>query len=755
MKEKVKRYIKENYGKCSVNEVAQKFNVSHRAVEEYIINEIHVEEEKEREKTSQSPPEKNNGLIWANRTLITLILVAFAILIVALTVSQLSNNDLWQHLKNGQMILQTHKFQYTDPYSCNAAGKPWINEAWFSGVVFYIVYSLIGVNGIIYLKTLVILLMAALVLLNCYKLKTKFLLFIPLTVFMIFNVGVRFLARTEMFSYFFIAAFILILMQYKYRRPNWRILFLLPILQIFWSNMHGSFIVGLFIIAIFTIGETARLLFNRFVTSWQRDLLTWERLKPLYIIFSLTFLACLVNPYGFRLFIQPFYVVFHKSEYIKTIYEWQSPFESKTFYTSYAFKYYVVWMHLLGLSFFLNIKKFNPTNLILSLSFYLMAVFFMTAESHRDLKLFIIFIGLFFLINIERLDLTNFILSLFFFIMAAQMHRNITIFTIATCPIIALNFQQAGNDYIEITDQKFKQLIDAGGGIVLLLILIPLIRISFKNGYIYRKNSSKPFGLGVAANMPIDATKYIQANHIKGCCFNSYTYGTYLIFHCFPDVRVTMDSRAEHVYGEEFYNRHQRALFDVNTFKGILEEFNIEFILLKYQGGDYLVNHCEYLKESGEWAMVYFDDSCFLYIRRLPEYSKLIARDEYKYIHPLLTLRESRVSKEEIDEYINESERNLASNPGYFFPHLMLLNLYSAKNRWDRAIEHGEFLISRGHKNFSIFLVMGLAYENLKEFDKAEDMYIKAMALNPNSREASKAIERIEILKKRELPSDT
>jgi tetratricopeptide (TPR) repeat protein len=715
LKEKAKRYIKTNYGKCSINEVAKKFNVSRRAVEEYIIDELYVEEEKEKEKPQQDLKQSdlltwvNRTLTWVNGTLIVFILITIATLIIALTISQLSNNDLWQHLKNGQMILQTRRFQYVDPYSCNAAGNPWINEAWFSGVIFYIVYSLIGVNGIIYLKTLVILLMTAIVLLNCYKLKTKFLLFFPLAVFMIFNVGVRFLARTEMFSYFFIAAFILILMQYKYRHVNRRILFLLPILQIFWSNMHGSFIVGLFIIAIFAVGETVRLLFNRYITFWQRDLLTWERLKPLYIIFSLTFLACLLNPYGLRLFIQPFSVVIHKSEYIKTIYEWQSPFESRTFYTSYAFRYYLVWMVLLGLSFLANIK---------------------------------------------RLDLTNLTLSAFFFIMAAQMHRNITIFTIATCPIIALNLQQAGNDYIRITDQTFKQLFNAVGGVIFLLIIIPLIRISFKNGYIYRKHSSKPFGRGVASNMPIKSTEYIKENHIKGCCFNSYTYGTYLIFHCFPDVRVTMDSRAEHVYGEEFYNRHQRALYDVNTFRGVLEEFNIEFILLKYQAGN-LVKHTEYLKESGEWAMVYFDNSCFLYVRQLPEYAKLIARDKYKYIHPLLTLREARVPKDKVDDYINESERNLAGNPRYSFPHLMLLNLYSAKHRWDKAVKHGEFLISRRHKNYSIYLVMGLAYENLKEFDKAKDMYIKAKALNPDSKEAGKGIERVEILKRRDLPSNT
>ena len=106
LKEKVKKYIKANYGKCSIKEVAHKFNVSQNAVEEYIIDELYVEEEQEK----KPPPETampSDPLKWINRALIVLILVAIAILIVSLTVSQLSNNDLWQHLKNGQMILQT------------------------------------------------------------------------------------------------------------------------------------------------------------------------------------------------------------------------------------------------------------------------------------------------------------------------------------------------------------------------------------------------------------------------------------------------------------------------------------------------------------------------------------------------------------------------------------------------------------------------------------------------------------------------
>jgi len=80
----------------------------------------------------------------------------------------------------------------------------------------------------------------------------------------------------------------------------------------------------------------------------------------------------------------------------------------------------------------------------------------------------------------------------------------------------------------------------------------------------------------------------------------------------------------------------------------------------------------------------------------------------------------------------------------------MLLNLYSAKRQWQKAVEHGEFLIAGRHKNFSIYYVMGLGYENLKNLDKALEMFKNAKALNPKSKEAQKGIERIERLR---LPS--
>src|SRR4029434_10535527 len=57
--------------------------------------------------------------------------------------------------------------------------------------------------------------------------------------------------RPELFSYFFSGLFLQILWGYKYGRLSFRWLFLLPILEIFWVNLHIYFFIGILLIAVY------------------------------------------------------------------------------------------------------------------------------------------------------------------------------------------------------------------------------------------------------------------------------------------------------------------------------------------------------------------------------------------------------------------------------------------------------------------------------------------------------------------------
>ena len=101
---------------------------------------------------------------------------------------------------------------------------------------------------------------------------------------------------------------------------------------------------------LFSFGETFRLIFNRYISFWQKDLITWQRQKKLWVVVLICFLLIILNPTGYKMYSYPLKLT-TQSTFMSQIYEWQPPFESPTFKHSYAFVYYLIWIGLLGISF--------------------------------------------------------------------------------------------------------------------------------------------------------------------------------------------------------------------------------------------------------------------------------------------------------------------------------------------------------------------------------------------------------------------
>ena len=63
-------------------------------------------------------------------------LAALAFLLLALNLTPITNNDLFLHLKTGEMILKTGSVPRVDDYSALARGRPFIAHEWLAGVLF-------------------------------------------------------------------------------------------------------------------------------------------------------------------------------------------------------------------------------------------------------------------------------------------------------------------------------------------------------------------------------------------------------------------------------------------------------------------------------------------------------------------------------------------------------------------------------------------------------------------------------------------
>ncbi|HCJ67455.1 MAG TPA: hypothetical protein DHV62_09105, partial [Elusimicrobia bacterium] len=109
--------------------------------------------------------------------------------------------------------------------------------------------------------------------------------------------------RPYIFKYFFIVLFIYLLESRKISLPDedYRLskqvkkLYLLPLLMLFWANLHGTFFLGLVILGAYILGE---LLQRSYFRSSSDNIPI--SLKPLLLTFTTCLLITLINPYGYK-----------------------------------------------------------------------------------------------------------------------------------------------------------------------------------------------------------------------------------------------------------------------------------------------------------------------------------------------------------------------------------------------------------------------------------------------------------------------
>lgn len=194
--------------------------------------------------------------------------------------------DLGRHLLTGDIILKTHFIPKTNLFSYTYPDFPFINHHWLSEVLYSLLFGKIGFNGLLILNTILVLLSAGLITSVVYKkINTTALLFCSLLYIPI--LFERTDVRPEFFSFLFLSLFIVIL--YKFREKYTPLVFLLPLIELFWVNMHIYFPIGIAITLFFTI-----------------DYLVLQKFKIgnnsliLISILILTSLMAFINPNGIK-----------------------------------------------------------------------------------------------------------------------------------------------------------------------------------------------------------------------------------------------------------------------------------------------------------------------------------------------------------------------------------------------------------------------------------------------------------------------
>jgi hypothetical protein len=157
------------------------------------------------------------------------------------------NQDLGRHIRLGEIILEEKSIPNTNLFSYQEADFPFLNHHWLSEVVFALIYNGFGNNGLILLKTfLIVLVWGVIFWLVSQKIPPPWAAFLSILPMLVFRE--RIYARPEFFGFLFFGLFLLIFT--KAREGKINLLWWLPILQLAWVNFHISFIFGLFLIGV-------------------------------------------------------------------------------------------------------------------------------------------------------------------------------------------------------------------------------------------------------------------------------------------------------------------------------------------------------------------------------------------------------------------------------------------------------------------------------------------------------------------------
>jgi hypothetical protein len=221
------------------------------------------------------------------------------------------DGDLPRHLAMGRYVLQNGLPPSTDVFSYTNNGKPFAPHEWLTGLTFYGIYSLFGLNGIVILAAVLIAMTFTIVYAYGVSRTGIRLPVFFLTIFGAAISSLHWIVRPHLFTMLFLA--IWLVLTERLQQGEKIKLWLFPALMLLWANMHGEFIAGFLVLGAYLAGWGWDFLFRRSETSISHG-------YRLGLTVGFSFLATLINPVGLRIwttmigYVNNSYLISHTNE---------------------------------------------------------------------------------------------------------------------------------------------------------------------------------------------------------------------------------------------------------------------------------------------------------------------------------------------------------------------------------------------------------------------------------------------------------
>lgn len=189
--------------------------------------------------------------------------------------------DLWGHVRYGLDWLETRTLPYEDPYSFTQ-DRPWINHEWLSEGVMALAYASAGVGGLIVLKLLLVTAALGTLAWTLRGLPVLWRSACLSLVTLSAITSITFTVRPHLWSWLLA----ILLARLLLSPPSARLLGLVPVIFLVWTNTHGGVVIGVGLLMVWTLSHL------------------WHGREPRRLTVAIAGAALastVVNPYGLEL----------------------------------------------------------------------------------------------------------------------------------------------------------------------------------------------------------------------------------------------------------------------------------------------------------------------------------------------------------------------------------------------------------------------------------------------------------------------
>jgi tetratricopeptide (TPR) repeat protein len=579
------------------------------------------------------------------------------------------DTDLWYHLSGGRYFWQNGTIARDAFFSYITPPKSWYNYYWLFQAAIYKIFQWTDYYGLIALRCLLYFLTALLICLsfvrrheNRTELLLGLFLFVACTIVILYR---ELVVRPHLFSYLFIAVFLYIL---EFKRDK---IWLLPVLGIFWSNVHGIEYPVMFLIVFAYLAEIYWRQFRKIPRKIPNGDAVGKKEKWLLISVCYTIF---ITPGVIDLVQTPFSVSFQNAAY-----------------------QHLYVLELLPITF-RNFFVFAPVSIKgLTSSLQNLIVLLTTA---------FLLIGLW----KRKLRISHAVLLIGAFLLLTKHNRFTCEFTLLSIPLL-----HHGVCLIAERVQLPRRVVD---------LALPAVVVLFPFLVFHSELGNRPAYPFSPSNLPTGVVRFLNQHAPGGGkILNEPNTGGYLPWALSSTFKIYMDMQMS-VFSDTDYAAAQNAFSNANAFRAIIQKYEPSFISVSLNRPYFK----KIVESDTRFVPVFFDHAELLYVNK-SHYSDLAGRYALKAIDPFRywEIKYTDESAEKLSEIFAEASRMRNQDPANYRANNILSSISVVRRQFDQALSYAEAIIRNYPEQSHGYALKGDALFGMERYDEAARLYQKAL----------------------------